>query len=203
MPYVTHKEKIYAKTESGNQSELDLLAWSPEEEYDFAILKLKEQLEEKRIALEPKQVVPSRGSQICFSGFPHGISDLLVQAAYVSGPFGDKGFYIDGSVNSGNSGGPVVDLNDMKVVGIITQRRFLAPINLNDVDSTLNAINRHFQQMKGKGRVEIRGVDFGEFAKLMSESFDCFSKILKANANTGIGIAYRIEFIHQKFRRLA
>ena len=140
--------------------------------------------------------------QVCFGGFPHGIDDLLVQAASVSGPFDNLGFYIDSSVNGGNSGGPIVDMEDMKVVGIVTQRRFLTPINMDTINDTLNTVHQHFQRMGGRAGVAIAGVDFGAFVQLMSRSFDCFRQILEANANTGIGIGYRIEFINQKFRQL-
>jgi hypothetical protein len=199
---ITNSQKVFAKTESGNQTELELLAYSPQEEYDYAILKTKENLGESRAVLEPKLAVPPRGIQVCFAGFPHGIDDLLVQAAHVSGPFGNLGFYIDGSVNGGNSGGPIVDMKDMKVVGIVTQRRFLTPINLDAISNTLNTVHSHFQRMGGRAGVVISGVDFGQFAQLMSHSFGCFRKILEANANTGIGIGYRIEFISQKFGQL-
>ena len=125
-----------------------------------------------------------------FSGFPHGINDLLVQTAYVSGPFDEVGFYIDGSVNGGNPRGPIIDMSDMKVIGIATQRRFLTPIDLNQVSRNLEVIYGHFQQMGGKAGVILSGVDFGQFAKLMSKTFDIFRIILEANTNTGIGIGY-------------
>ena len=63
-------QKILAKTDSGNQAELKLLAYSPQEEYDYAILKINGDLKEDRVALEPKIVALSRGMQVCFGGFP-------------------------------------------------------------------------------------------------------------------------------------
>jgi hypothetical protein len=201
-PHVEQEKRILAKTELGNQTELKLLAFSPEDEFDYAILKTTEDLKEPREVLEPKNILPNRGMKVCFSGFPHGIDDLLVQLAHVSGPFGKVGFYIDGSVNGGNSGGPIVDVSDMKVIGIVTQRRFLVPIDLDDVDRTLKEIHMHFQSMGGEAGVRISGVDFGEFAQLMSKAFWIFGIILEANANTGIGIGYRIEFVTQKFKQI-
>ena len=112
------------------------------------------------------------------------------------------GFYIDGSVNGGNSGGPIVDISNMKVIGIITQRRFLTPIDLEKVNRTLEDIHKHFQKMGGRAGVIISGVDFGQFAQLMSRGFSIFRTILEANANTGIGIGYRIEFVTQKIKEI-
>lgn len=201
-PHTEQKVRIFARTELGNQAELKLLEYSPEEEFDYAILRMVGDLGEERVALEPKHVTSRRGMRVCFSGFPHGINDLLVQTAYVSGPFGKKGFYIDGSVNGGNSGGPVVDMIDMKVIGIVTQRRFLTPINLDQVSMNLEELHGHFQRMGGRAGVVISGVDFGQFAQLMSEAFGIFRVILEANANTGIGISYQIEFANQKLKEV-
>jgi len=192
------RKKIYAKTENGDSAVLKLLGFSTEDEYDLAILKMEEELREKGEILLPKISSLSRGIPVCFSGFPHGINDLLVQTAYVSGPFKDIGFYIDGSVNGGNSGGPVVDMRDGKVIGIITQRRFLTPIDLEQVYKDLHYLHEHFRRMEGRAGVVISGIDFGQFAQLMSTSFSVFGKVLNANANTGIGIAYRINFLTNK-----
>ena len=201
-PHINQKERILAKTELGNQTELELLAYSPENEFDYAILRTIKDLKEDRVVLEPKHIIPNRGMKVCFSGFPHGIDDLLVQLAHISGPFNKVGFYIDGSVNGGNSGGPIVDISNMKVIGIITQRRFLTPIDLEKVNRTLEDIHKHFQKMGGRAGVIISGVDFGQFAQLMSRGFSIFRTILEANANTGIGIGYRIEFVTQKIKEI-
>lgn len=201
-PNIEQKERILAKTELGNQTELELLAYSPENAFDYAILRMIKDLKEDRVVLEPKHIMPNRGTKVCFSGFPHGIDDLLVQVAHVSGPFDKVGFYIDGSVNGGNSGGPIVDINDMKVIGIVTQRRFLTPIDLDEVNRTLEDIHGHFQRMGGRAGVIISGVDFGRFAQLMSKAFSIFRTILEANANTGIGIGYRIEFVDQRIKEI-
>lgn len=202
-PHTNQKAKILAKTESSNQVELELLAHSPENEYDYAILRAKEGLlGEQRVTLKPKIIVPNRGLNVCFAGFPHGVDDLLVQAAHISGPFDKVGFYIDGSVNGGNSGGPIIDMNDMTVIGVVTKRRFLTPIDLDQVNKTLNDVKGHFQKMGGRAGVIIAGVDFGAFAQLMSKAFDTFRVILEANANTGIGIGYRIEFVTQKLKQM-
>lgn len=93
-------------------------------------------------------------------------------------------------MNGGNPRGPIIDMSDMKVIGIATQRRFLTPIDLNQVSRNLEVIYGHFQQMGGKAGVILSGVDFGQFAKLMSKTFDIFRIILEANTNTGIGIGY-------------
>ncbi len=49
--HINQGEKIFGKTELGNQTELELLAYSPENEFDYAILKMKEKLNEERAVL--------------------------------------------------------------------------------------------------------------------------------------------------------
>jgi len=47
-----------AKTELGNQTELELIEYSPEERFDYAILRTAIDLEEERVTLEPRDIAP-------------------------------------------------------------------------------------------------------------------------------------------------
>lgn len=202
-----HIEKgvaVYATTEAGHRFGLQLLAYSHKDQYDYAIFEATEALPGGRIALTPKvQDYVPRGAEICFAGFPHGIDDLLVQKAYVSGPVRNIGFHIDGSVNGGNSGGPVIDVSDQAAIGIVTQRRFLGGQDLEEIDERADELYRYCQQIAGRGRAVIRGIDFGRFAELMSQSFVLISKIIEANANTGIGIGFHIKFVVERCKELS
>lgn len=201
-----HVEKgvaAFAVTEAGHRFRLQLLAYSHKDQYDYAIFQATEALPDGRIALTPKvQDYVPRGTEICFAGFPHGIDDLLVQEAYVSGPVGNIGFHIDGSVNGGNSGGPVIDVSDQTVVGIVTQRRFLGGQDLEEIGETANELYRYCNQIADRGSAVIMGIDFGRFAGLMSQSFVLISKIIEANANTGIGIGFHIKFVVERCKQL-
>jgi hypothetical protein len=139
-----------------------------------------------------------RGTEVAFSGFPHGIPHLLVQRAVISGQISNDVFYIDGSVNGGNSGGPIVDISDGAVVGIITQRRFLGAQDLDKLRVAAKQLRAHCQQIAGSGSVQIMGIDFGGFSSLMAEAMLLIQEVLEANANTGIGIGYSIRFVSEK-----
>lgn len=125
---------VTALTERGEVMELEELSFSPAHEEDYAIYRVSRGLQETRKALMPADntSVPSRGTPVLFSGFPHGLEDLLVQSASVAGPASEDIFYIDGSVNGGNSGGPVVDESGA-LRGIVTQRRFLGGDDLEEM----------------------------------------------------------------------
>ncbi len=190
---------IVGVTEDGHKFDLKLFSFSPLTEFDFAILKAKGEIPNGRQVLQPK--VPSsylRGTEIAFSGFPHGIPHLLVQRAVISGHISKDIFYIDGSVNGGNSGGPIVDMSDGTVIGIVTQRRFLGAQDLDELRAAAKQLRAHCQQIAGRGSVQIMGIDFGSFSSLMAEAMLLIQEVLEANANTGIGIGYSIQFAFEK-----
>ena len=202
-PHFSQEVPITATTEQGEKFELKLLSHSPKNEFDYAILRSTTPINSQRTVLIPK-VIPqlSRGSEILFSGFPHGIPDLLVHKAIVSAPINDVAFYIDGSINGGNSGGPIIDATDKTVIGIVTQRRFLGGPELDEIANKAKQLRAHCQQIAGRGRVVIMGINFGQFAALMSESTLLIEQVLKANANSGIGIGFRIEYVNRAFEQL-
>jgi hypothetical protein len=190
-------------TEGGEQSRLNVLASSPPNQDDYAILQTADDLPTGRAALRPKSLDPvSRGQPVLFAGFPHGISHLLVQSAAISGVLDDKAFYIDGSVNGGNSGGPIVDASEGSVVGVVTERRFLGAPYLYQLAREAERLRTHCESMARLGSVEIMGINFGEFGKLMAEAMLLMREVLEANANTGIGIGYSIRFVSDECARL-
>src|SRR6202050_1205431 len=115
--------EIVVSTETGDNSKARAIVSSPADKYDFAVLELSKKLAGKRTVFQPGSGVPDRGADVVFAGFPHGITDLLVQRACVAGPFGTLWFNIDGSVDGGHSGGPVVRLRASPGVGDLTQGR--------------------------------------------------------------------------------
>jgi len=194
---------IEAVTEDGTTLPLKLLASSPPGEHDYAILELQSKVSAGRHILRPKVVSPfQRGLEVLFSGFPHGIPHLLVQRAVVAGLLSDRVFYMDGSVNGGNSGGPIIDAGDGAVVGVVTQRRFLGSQDLAELQRAAEKIRAHCQAIAGRGSVQIMGIDFGSFSGLMAEGMLLIQRVLEANANTGIGIGFSVEFVFDKCREL-
>jgi hypothetical protein len=194
-----HHTPIVAVTEGGHKIKLSLTDSSPAKEFDFAILRSESAVPNGRHVLPMK--IPnsfSRGTEIIFSGFPHGIPHLLVQKAVIAGQIDQQVFYIEGSVNGGNSGGPIVDAADGSIIGIVTQRRFLGAQDLNRLQTAAKQIRAHCQQMAGRGSVQIMGIDFAGFSALMAEAMLLIQEVLEANANTGIGIGFSIQFVAQR-----
>lgn len=201
--HADHGEVVVASTNDGCKFELELLGSSPSNQYDFAIFRIRSEIPEGRVVLSSKIVESFEiGTEVAFSGFPHGIQDLLVQRAIVSGLLDDETFYIDGSVNGGNSGGPIVDISDGSVIGIITERRFLGGADLDNLQHVAEQIQEHWRRIGGQGRVAIMGIDFGAFTSLMADAMVLIKQVLEANANTGIGIGYSVRFVTEECERL-
>lgn len=196
QPFLNDGIPAFAGTGTGQQIPLDLIAFSPPNQHDFALFRAASQMPANRQFLSPRlNALPSRGHEVVFAGFPHGISDLLVQEAIVSGPSGTQGFYLDGSVNGGNSGGPIVDKNDGAVIGIVTQRRFLGSAPMNQMRRQAQQLAQHCQQVAAGGsKASFMGIDFTQFANMMAQSLLLTDQVLQANANSGIAIGFGIDF---------
>lgn len=197
--HLSNGQPIFAVTEAGQRLKVTLKNYSHKTKYDFAVLELVDPLPDDRVILQPEEpCMISRGRKILFAGFPHGIHDLLVHVAIISGPSNDHAFYIDGSVNGGNSGGPIIDCETGNVIGIVTQRRFLGGDSLQALGQPIAELSSHCQAIANSGSVNIMGVDFGQFANLIANGLGAITNVLEANANTGIGIGFKIDFANQE-----
>jgi S1-C subfamily serine protease len=186
----------------GQSTRFEVLAHSDKSDLDFAVLRAKTPFHPPTALHASNGGRPKRGNEVIFAGYPHGIPDLLVQGAIVAGSYADLGFYIDGSVNGGNSGGPIVDRADGGVVGIVTQRRYLGGDELGAIGEEARLLKAHTDAVRGRGAVVIMGINVGEFAALTGRSLDLLEQVIAANANTGLGIGFHIEFALDSIRKL-
>nr|WP_180205490.1 serine protease [Pseudomonas sp. SbOxS1]NYU05600.1 trypsin-like serine protease [Pseudomonas sp. SbOxS1] len=202
-PHLQNGAPIYAITEDNVPLPTQLIAYSDKTEYDFAILELKAPLPSGRNVLQPAaSPVTSRGERIIFSGFPHAIPHLLVHEAVISSPYEQHAFYIDGSINGGNSGGPIISAATGEVLGIVTQRRFMGGDSLQNLSPQLEQLTRHCAAVATRGSVAINGINFGDFATMLAQGLGAISRVIEANANSGIGIGFHIRFVNAELSRL-
>lgn len=182
---------VYAVTSEGEESELELITANYNETAgkDYAIFNATDGFDGDRTVLEPTLDDPSLGTEVLFAGFPHGVSHNLVSRAYVSGHF-SAGFYLDGAINSGNSGGPAIDIESGEVYGIVTAKRYISPGYLNQLEAGWEAL----RNPNSDSGVVISGIDFTKANNLMAESMGALNGMLKANASTGIGKVQPIDW---------
>lgn len=200
QPHTVGQGNIYAITDDGQRIPAIVLSSSPAEALDFAILQLLDELPAGRHVLQPDVNPLEWGEKVIFAGFPHGIHHLLVHEAIVSGPFPPVGFYLDGSINGGNSGGPIISARTGNVAGVVTKRRFPGGGNLQALSEEIRDIERRASFMAGQGaRAAFAGIDLGEMIRLMSGGLRVMSEIVNLNANSGIGIGFDIGHVNRAY----
>ena len=132
------------------------------------------------------------GQEVVFLGFPFGYNHLTSHIGYISAIYfymTQKMIQIDGSVNKGNSGGPLLDIGSGKVVGLITRAES------GFLEKAFNELRESFDRNIEFVKSHPIGIRVGNFD--MQEAFNVTQNQLKQlalniqrSANVGIGIAY-------------
>ena len=160
-------------------------------DYDLAVLKLKTTLSAGREVLQPSDSFkPIRGKRLIFSGFPHGDPDLLTHEAILSAPLDTHKFYLDGMINGGNSGGPIVDPDDGRVVGVVTLRRYAGKQSADAIAIHAKGLAETIK--RSNVAMHVGGLDFTKMNQMYAESLNVIVELLNLNANSGIGIGFPI-----------
>ena len=162
-------------------------------EKDFAILKIDEKIiNTDYLDLGDFDDV-EEGDESLFGGFPLEVNKPTFSRGMISAKGKDilsreLNFYqIDGSINNGNSGGPLLS-KEGKVVGIIT--------------SKYSEFNRTLQNILALGKMT--GISISnENGKLdIGETFYNILELMRTHVNVGIGHALSIEYVKEKLREL-
>ena len=109
---------------------------------------------------------------------------------------------VDGSVDGGNSGGPLVELIQGGVVGIVTRAEvgFLA----DQFDQLIGALRRNIKLLQPYPRVGavIAGMDFREGLRASQAAMLQIATNLRRSANVGIGYAFCSNHIRDRLTEL-
>jgi len=174
-----------------------IVSESIEEEYDYAILKIEEPELEGRIQCPITHFkYDTVGEQVLFFGFPFGSQHLTSHVGYISADYWEDKihiFQIDGSINRGNSGGPLVRIASGSAIGIITRTQTGLE---KDFDELVEAIKNNIRALEqSKGIMKVGGVDLAEANQVTMRILAKLSRNLKRSANVGIGYAFSTEHI--------
>lgn len=167
---------------SGTQLNAGLLR--ADKNHDFAILKIDKQLDH-----EPKMgdyQIALAYQEVYFIGRGLEVPAISLHRGWISAKTTKDGvniFQIDGAINQGNSGGPVIDSNG-NLIGIITQTEA-------KIDNELLQLINEFQNLQQSGMA----VALGRINIL--EVFKSQIYWLNRNRHVGIGYAFSIEYIDQ------
>lgn len=147
----------------------------------------------------------SVGEQVLFLGFPFGGSHLTAHMGYVSSVFRGQGgietIQIDGSINRGNSGGPLLKLDTGKVVGIVTRAMtgFMQQ-QLNQLLSALRQNQRYLSNLKTG--ISICGMSQWEPDRASMAAIEKCAEFIAQSANVGIGHAYSANYVSSAIEKL-
>ncbi|RSB23631.1 S1 family peptidase [Enterobacter cloacae] len=160
---------------------------------DFAVLKIESNLPEGREILQPAEnFIPIRGLKLIFTGYPHGENHLLSHEGIISSPLPDGRFHIDGMVSGGNSGGPIVDLTSGKVIGIVSERRFIGSQDIKNLRAATNVIIQQCENLRQAGTIISSGFNVADLNQAYATGLTILTAVLESNANPGIAIGYPI-----------
>jgi S1-C subfamily serine protease len=184
-------------------------AESPADQRDFAYLKIAEpEFADRHVFDLSDELELKVGDQVLFMGFPFGMPHLTSHLGFVSSLF-TRGnveiIQIDGSVNGGNSGGPLLDLQSGKVVGIVT--RAVTGFIADQFDMLIDALQKNqdaLQQTQGIMAVQSGDVTIDPM-KALRVSQAAMQRIaidLRRSANVGIGYAYNAKYAREEVDRV-
>jgi len=182
-------------------------AESSKDEKDFVYLKMSEPEFNGRHVFQFLESNDSImvGESSVFLGFPFGMTQLTSHMGFISSIHnrnGIKVLQIDGSVNGGNSGGPLVDIKTGKVAGIIT--RAVTGLIEEQFKYLLDALQQNRKMLNNaKSLMSIGGIDPIEGIKASQAAMEQIAKGLLRSANVGIGYAYSAEYVRDAIVKCA
>jgi len=172
---------------------------SPEEMEDYAVIRADEPEFSGRYNLElgsHEDVVV--GQQIVFLGFPFDSLHLTVHVGYVSSKHKTNGrniIQIDGSVNGGNSGGPLLAIESGRVAGLVTRKATGLEEQFRVLIEALRKNQVALQQCQGI--MSVGPIDPMDAIRASQAAMERIARNIERSANVGIGYAYSAEYVAQ------
>lgn len=170
---------------------------SPEEMEDYAVLRADEPEFAGRCNFELGSVEDIVvGQQVVFLGFPFDSLHLTAHVGYVSSKHQTKGInviQIDGSVNGGNSGGPLLAIESNRVAGIVTRKATGLEQQFN---ALIEALRRNQVALQGsRATIRVGGIDPIDAIRASQAAMERIALNIERSANVGIGYAYSAEYV--------
>lgn len=175
----------------------------PENSWDYAILNL----DDAEFNAIPSLILADStmcqiGQRIAVLGFQFDQVNLSIKQGILSSRYvraSVKYMQIDASVNQGNSGGPLINIENNSVIGIVTRKHTGLT---NAFDNLLNSFANNIQVLQastqGVGMI-IGGINPINVLITSQNQMKATALELKRSANVGIGYAYELDEIRQFF----
>lgn len=193
---------IQAEGEHGRWT-LKLLASSPKEVFDFAILRATGAgISDSQFLRPDSDVGCIRGDEVLYAGYPHGIAPLIVAPADITSPREGNTFSFNGMIHGGNSGGPIVSAGSLRVKGTVTSRRFFGDPQMSEIDKEMIDLQAYLNSIPQGTSITMMGIDFGKFTYAVSRMSLLTNALIRMNSTTGIGFGNSIEPVLKECQKL-
>ncbi len=178
---------------------------SPVEFNDYAFIEIDEPEFANRHRFELGRAAEiSVGQQVLFLGFPFGMAQLTSHVGWVASKHAKDGvniIQIDGSVNGGNSGGPLLNPESGRVVGIVT--RAVTGFITEQFDQLIVTLKKNQEFLRNQqGMMSLGGFDPIDGLRASQAAMEQIARDLKRSANVGIGYANEIDLIRGEIGNL-
>ena len=143
------------------------------------------------------------GDSILFLGYPLEHFNLVCHTGIISSFYKnhDRGvdtIQIDASVNSSNSGGPLIDPETEKVIGIITRKATGLTRMFNELRSVLEQNIKFLSPQDYQPIMTIGGIDPVQAIAINQRQILQLTYEIERSANVGIGYAFSVEHLRDE-----
>lgn len=192
--------KKYTKS----QFESLLLDAMPPASWDYAILDASDDDYNliPSLILAEKEFEINIGQDCFFLGFPLSSDNLSIHSASISSKSKStetnvKSIQIDASVNNGNSGGPLLDYETGKIIGIITLKKTGFTQQFEELNASFKENIKAIKAIPEGSRVHIMGIDPLRSFEIIQIQLEHLCVEISRTANVGIGYAYELDEIRK------
>lgn len=176
----------------GGINEDQIRGYSSEHSYDYAIVQPPAGIVPGP-SLEFADQEPQVGAEVCGLGYPFEQEELTITRGIVSAVTSSgvaRMLKLDMSVNPSNSGGPLVDVEAGKVVGVIARKS----TGLTQAfDELMKSFDDNVAALAGRGGVILAGIDPIEFFRITQQQMKSVSQQMHRSAQVGIGWAVSVD----------
>lgn len=181
-----------------------LVDGDPEDSWDYAILAIDDPEILARPALQlTAQNQHCIGRNVALFGYQFDQPNQSVHSGIISSTFSRAGvdyLQLDSSINNGNSGGPLIDIDSAEVIGIVTRK---ATGLTEEFDKLIESFRDNIAALEqSRGMVGLAGIDPIRALIATQVQMSQVSIELKRSSNVGIGYAYNIRKIREGLQHL-
>ena len=183
-----------------------LVDGDPEASWDYAIMRVPnaEFAAVPDLPISPAGTVDV-GRSVALFGYQFEQQNLSLHVGFVSSQYERAGVHylqLDSSVNHGNSGGPLMDVESGEVIGIVTRK---ATGLTQQFDQLLLAFQQNIQQLQAMANGPVQAVVAGlnpvAAALATQVQLQAIAREIGRSANVGIGYAYHIRKVREGLGR--